>query len=127
MSSVLWLDYKGVSALFTGDAPFATEEKLLRDDRLGLLTPLGVTLSETEILKVSHHGSADSTSLAFLEYLQTETAILSYGKNNLYGHPSKEVCENLERADVTAYSTEGCGAVVITIEPSGKYTVDFVK
>lgn len=37
LSSVLWLDYKGTSTLFTGDAPFETEYLLKRDDELGLL------------------------------------------------------------------------------------------
>ena len=76
-SAVLWLDYQGVSALFTGDAPFSTEGALMRDDRLGLYEFLGVDLTSTEILKVAHHGSADGTSAEFLEYLRVKTAIVS--------------------------------------------------
>ncbi len=122
-SSVLWLDYKGVSALFTGDAPTQTESSLVRDDGLGLFGVYGVELKSTEILKVAHHGSADATSFGFLEYMHTETAVISCGKNNLYGHPSKEVQDNLQTANVDVYRTDERGTVVITVTPNGEYIV----
>lgn len=126
LSSVLWLDYRGVSALFTGDAPLATENVLMRDDGMGLFENRGVRLQSTEILKVSHHGSADATSLRFLQYLGVETAVISCGKNNLYGHPTLTVRENLKSAGVTAYRTDEQGTVVITITNAGKYAVTSV-
>lgn len=126
-SAVLWLDYQGVSALFTGDAPFKTEEVLMRDDRLGLFAQSGVTLADTEILKVAHHGSADSTSFEFLNYLGVETAIVSCGKDNAYGHPSEEVKENLARANVATHRTDERGTIVITVQPSGTYSVSQIE
>ncbi len=126
-SSVLWLDYKGVSALFTGDAPLATEGALTRDDTLGLYDAYGVALDSTEILKVAHHGSADSTGVSFLEYLNVQTSVISCGKNNLYGHPSDEVLYRLQQANVTAYCTDERGTVVITVTKDGKYTVECEK
>ena len=126
-SAVLWLDYQGVSALFTGDAPFSTEGALMRDDRLGLYEFLGVELTSTEILKVAHHGSADGTSAEFLEYLRVETAIVSCAKNNLYGHPSDKVTTNLRNAGVDSYVTAERGTVVVTIRADGSYSVDCEK
>ncbi|MBR4942586.1 MAG: MBL fold metallo-hydrolase [Clostridia bacterium] len=123
LSSVLWLDYMGVSVLLTGDAPFATEVDLMADDKLGVFNAKGVHLSNTEILKIAHHGSKDSTSLEFLKYLNAETAIISCGKNNLYGHPSDAVCENLKTLGVKTYRTDECGTVTVTIAANGKYSV----
>ncbi len=120
-SCVIWLDYQGASALFTGDAPFATEEKLMRDFQLGL-TFLGVPLTDTEILKVSHHGSRYATSLKFLEFLGVETAVISCGKNNAYKHPSDEVLRNLASCGASVYRTDESGSVVLTISKSGEYT-----
>ena len=126
-SSVLWLDYQGVSTLFTGDAPFKTEEILMRDDRLSLFDVCNVELSDTEILKVAHHGSADSTSLEFLDYLQVKTAVISCGKNNVYGHPTEEVKYNLEKAGVTSYRTDENGTVIVTVTSLGEYSVSTVS
>ncbi len=121
-SSVVWLDYMGASALFTGDADEKTEELLVRDDSLlNVFSPLGVTLSETEILKVGHHGSVSSSSLAFLEYLHVETAVISCGENNAYGHPSKEVLARLSGVGATTYRTDTSGHIVITVAGDGSY------
>lgn len=122
-SAVLWLDYLGVSALFTGDAPFETEELLMLDDRAGLFDHYGIELTSTEILKVAHHGSMYSTSFEFLRYLDVETAVISCGKNNVYGHPSEEVLENLTDAKAVAYRTDEQGTVMLTIAPSGEYSI----
>ncbi len=123
-SAVIWLDYHGVSALLTGDAPMEVESALMRDDNeLGLFSNLGVDLKSTEILKVAHHGSADSTSLEFLRYLNAETAVISCGKNNLYGHPSQEVQTNLQIAGVSSYRTDEIGSIVISVADDGKYTM----
>lgn len=126
-SAVLWLDYRGVSALFTGDAPSTTEEILLCNDQLGLYGFLGVELTSTEILKVAHHGSADGTSEEFLRYLQVKTAVISCAENNLYGHPSEKVQTNLRNAGVEAYVTAERGSVIVTVHADGTYSVDCTK
>ncbi|MBQ8308738.1 MAG: MBL fold metallo-hydrolase [Clostridia bacterium] len=123
-SAVVWLDYRGASVLFTGDAPKTTEEKLLRDDRLGLLTNTGVALSSTEILKVAHHGSADSTSREFVEYLGVEHAVISCGEDNLYGHPSNEACAALTGARAEILRTDLHGHVIATLSATGNYNFE---
>ena len=125
-SSVVWLDYCGVSALFTGDAPLETENLLMQDDKLNVFDTVEVSLTDTEILKVSHHGSADSTSLDFLQYLGVETAVISCGKNNVYGHPSETVQTNLLAAGAKTYVTAEVGNVVVTVGQEGLYTVKTV-
>lgn len=122
-SSVFWLDYQGVSALFTGDAPLSTEPLLQRDSRLGLFENRGVDLESTEILKVSHHGSRYSTSKEFVDFLGVETAVISCGKDNTYGHPSSEVCENLTAVGAKTYRTDEQGSVIVTVKANGAYEV----
>ena len=123
LSSVLWLEYKETSILFTGDAPLETETLLVRDDSLGLLDGFGVDLSDVEILKVAHHGSETATSKEFLEYLQLETAVVSCGKNNMYGHPTKEVVDRIAAAGAKLYRTDENGTVSITVQENGAYLV----
>ncbi len=125
-SAVLWLDYFGTSAFFGGDSDKATEETLLTYDSLGL-SPKGVTLSSTEILKVSHHGSKYSTSEKFLQGLGVETAVISCGKNNPYEHPNEETLQRLQAKGVDVYRTDVHGHLVLTASPSGEYTVKWVK
>ncbi len=45
------------------------------------------------ILKVGHHGSKTSSAPEFIQKLSPTDAVLSYGINNRYGHPNKEVLD----------------------------------
>ena len=47
------------------------------------------------ILKVGHHGSKTSSAPEFIKKLSPTDAVLSYGFNNRYGHPNKEVLDIL--------------------------------
>ncbi|MBQ8686027.1 MAG: MBL fold metallo-hydrolase [Clostridia bacterium] len=122
-SVVIWLDYMGTSALFTGDAPKSVEERLMRDGALGLHARYGVELTSTEILKVAHHGSNDSTGAAFLEFLHLQTAVVSCGEDNDYGHPSEEALINLRNAGAEIFRTDEDGSVIVTATKEGAYTV----
>lgn len=104
-------DYFGTSTLFCGDATSRIEETLIREAELNFFEDYGVRLDSTEILKVSHHGSATGTGEEFVRYLGVETAIISCGKDNLYGHPSAEVCDGLCR----------CGLKSLSYRPIGEY------
>ncbi len=117
-SAVLFLEYKGVSALFTGDLPMEQEEKLKDLSDAGLL---GVDLTDTEILKAGHHGSKYSTGETLLALLHAETAVISCGAN-AYGHPHEEVLERLRAAGVETYRTDEQGNVIVSIQTGG-YTV----
>lgn len=120
MSSVIWLDYNGASALFMGDAPKETEAKLMVDDSLGAFDSRKVDLSSTEILKVAHHGSDSSSSLEFLQYLNVKAAVISCGENNLYGHPTQNVLDNLAAVGAGVYRTDKLGNVMITVDKYGE-------
>ncbi|MBA7695942.1 ComE operon protein 3 [subsurface metagenome] len=53
-------------------------------------------LSST-VLKVAHHGSDTSTTPEFLAVVNPQLAVISVGKNNLYGHPTPEVMARLNQ------------------------------
>lgn len=126
-SSVIWLDYHGVSALFTGDATVQTENRLMEHYQLGLLENTQVDLTDTEILKVSHHGGEDSTSLGFLNFLGAETATISCGAGNAYGHPASSLLARLKVAGLNVYRTDLQGHISLTIRQNGTYQVGVSK
>lgn len=120
-SVTVWLDYMGVSALFAGDLSAEKEETLCTADKLGLLDDYNVDLFDTEILKVSHHGSKYSTSSSFIGYLNLQTAVISCGLKNSYGHPESETILRLQSENVEIYRTDAQGSVMITVKKDGSY------
>ena len=122
-SAVFWLDYNGVSALFSGDAPQEVEIKLKECAQLGLLWK-EVELNSTEIYKAAHHGSSSSSNYVFLEYLHAQTAVISCGKDNAYGFPSAAVSQNLNDLGIQTYRTDLHGSICITVKADATYTVE---
>jgi beta-lactamase superfamily II metal-dependent hydrolase len=55
---------------------------------------------KASVLKLGHHGSDTSSSLLWLEDVNPSIAIISAGKNNKYGHPSKETIFNLDKLKI---------------------------
>jgi len=101
-SIVLRLEYGKTSFLFTGDAEREEEQDLL---------DAGSTLAST-VLKVGHHGSANSTTYPFLREISPRYAVISVGKDNTYGHPTQAALSRLRDADVTLYRTDMQGDII---------------
>lgn len=74
---------------------------------------------DSEIMKVAHHGSHTSTSLEFLKEVSPEAAILTYGKNNKFGHPVDRVMENLRKVDTAIYPTATFGDITVRTDGDG--------
>lgn len=128
LSSVLWLDYHGVSALFTGDMTSSMETELLRDYEMGIFHDRELTLESTEILKVSHHGSGNASNMDFLKYIGVKTAVISCGTGNAYGHPAHETLGRLGEAGAQTYRTDTDGHIMITVSAtSNEYTVEKIS
>lgn len=109
-SIVLQLDYGETNCLFMGDAESEVEEN--------------VTWNDIDILKVSHHGSKDATSLTFLEKVKPEYSIISVGKDNSHNHPSNETLSNLNAVNSTIYRTDENGTIILTSDGTN-YHFDF--
>ena len=67
---------------------------------------------KTDILKIGHHGSKDSTSENFLQAAGPEVAVISVGAN-YFGHPSERVIELLKKTSIIVGRTDEQGAVIV--------------
>ena len=101
-SIVLKLSYGEVSFLLMGDADIRVEKEIL--DKTNV---------DATVLKAGHHGSNTSSSEAFIEAVNPKVTILSYGKDNSYGHPHAEVKSRLERISSQIYATAEVGNIVV--------------
>lgn len=79
--------------------------------------------TETDILKVGHHGANTSTSEMWLSALQPKDAVISVGKNNRYGHPNETILARLENYQIKIWRTDMDGAIVVYVKPTG-YRID---
>jgi competence protein ComEC len=102
-SMVVKVSYGQHSFLFTGDLEGIGEQALL------------TTVSDVHstVLKVGHHGSAKGTSPTFLSEVDPALAVISVGRNNSFGHPSKEVLRRLQDRGIKMYRTDKNGAVIL--------------
>ena len=82
-----------------GDASVKVEDNLIKKYQLG----------QVDFLKVGHHGSKTSTSLAFVNMINPKYALISVGGKNKYGHPNKEALENLKNSII--YRTDILGTL----------------
>lgn len=103
-SIVSKLVYKNKSFLLTGDAPKASEYKMIA---------LNESLLDVDVLQVGHHGSDTSTSLLFAKDVSPEIAVISVGKNNRYGHPHKATLGTLESVGARILQTAKEGTIMI--------------
>ena len=126
-SSVVYLEYMGIRILFAGDIPNKIEEELVFSDVNGLMTSTGASLADLDVLKVSHHGSKDASSLEFLEYTAPNTAVISCGRDNAYGNPTEVVLGRLNSVGANIYRTDVHGNIVVTVYADGRpYAVSIV-
>ena len=87
-----------------GDAGVEVEEDLIEK----------YNLRNIDVLKVRHHGSKTSSGKNFIDEINPKYLIISVGKNNRYGHPNKEVLENLK--DSKIYRTDKDGSIMFKIK-----------
>lgn len=100
-STALRVLYKDQSILFTGDMEEAEEKEILQS---------GADIRST-ILKIAHHGSKTSTSTGFLLAVDPELAVISAGKDNSYGHPSRSTLERLAHFGIPVRTTADEGTI----------------
>lgn len=114
MSVIAKVNYKNASYLFNGDAEKEREKELLSS---------GADL-KADVLKAGHHGSSTSSTADFIHAVKPKIAVISCGKDNDYGHPSKKTLKTL--SDAKVYRTDRSGTIVISSNGE-KYTVSEEK
>jgi beta-lactamase superfamily II metal-dependent hydrolase len=102
-SVIIMLTYGNFKMLFTGDSEDETETRLLEK---------AVAL-KAQVLKVAHHGSQYATTDEFLKKVSPETAIISCGEDNNYGHPAPPTLDKLKKANIKTYRTDLQGEITI--------------
>ncbi len=96
----------------------STDVLLTADAESNVTVPLG--LSEVEIIKVAHHGSADEQLPEFLRRTSPSVAVISVGRENTYGHPTPETLAALSDAPgLTVLRTDKDGRIVV--ESDGRH------
>ena len=84
-SVVLRLVYGDVSFLLTAD--------IFREAESGLVAQAAHI--DSDVLKVAHHGSRNSSIASFLAGVSPVVAVISSGEGNRFGHPHPETVEAL--------------------------------
>ena len=110
-SNVIYTELNGYKFMFMGDASVTTEKEIL--DKYNLL--------DIDVLKVGHHGSKTSSGKEFIDEINPKYSIISVGKKNRYGHPNKEVLDNLYNSKV--YRTDEDGSIMFKIK-NNKLKID---
>ena len=103
-SNVIYTELNGYKFMFMGDASVTTEKEIL--DKYNL--------SDIDVLKVGHHGSKTSSSKYFIDAINPKYSVISVGRNNRYGHPNKEVLDNLYNSKI--YRTDQDGSIMFKIK-----------
>ena len=108
-SNVIYFKYGTFKFLFMGDA--GIEKDILEK----------YNISDVYVLKVGHHGSKTSSSIEFINEINPKYSIISVGKNNRYGHPNKEVLNNLDNSKI--YRTDEDGSILFKIK-NNKFQIE---
>ncbi len=91
------------SFLLTGDSPQAIEHYEVS---------LDPKILKSDVLKPGHHGSDTSGSAEFIGVADPEYAVLSVGKDNIYGHPKQSTLDTLNQFGVKILRTDEQGTIV---------------
>lgn len=89
--------------LLTGDCELAVLEKIAKEN------------IEYEVVKAPHHGSSKSFRPGLYKDLGADVVVFSVGPNN-YGHPGKEILQELTRAGLPIYRTDWDREVVLLLK-----------
>lgn len=106
-SCVLRASGPGGSVVLTGDLERAGERRLLAD---------GAEL-DADVLVVPHHGSASSSTPAFVDAVEPRYALVPVASDDRYGLPDDAVLRRYRRAGARLLSTARDGAIRVGLEP----------
>jgi competence protein ComEC len=102
-SVMLLVRYGDNSLLLTGDIEKQGESAVLNE---------GINLRD-DIVKVAHHGSKTSSTAAFVSATHPSLAIISVGRNSIFGHPNKEVVERWRASGAEVMTTGQKGTISV--------------
>ena len=126
-STTLYVRYGSFTAILNGDLEKDGEEKCLAymKTRTDLFDPDGN--NRVTVLKAGHHGSRFATGEAWLSFWKPDTAVISCGRHNSYGHPSPEVLNRLEAEGALLLDTPSCGCITCRTDGRGVKIETFLR
>lgn len=95
-SIVNYLNAYNIKFLFMGDASIETELDIISKYNL-----------KADVIKIGHHGSKTSSDKKFINTINPKYSIISVGENNRYGHPNKEVLDNINKTKILRTDNDG--------------------
>lgn len=112
-SVVVRFDLPEAAVLLLGDLGEDAQDRLLARHRIG---------SAVDIVKVSHHGSADQSD-RLADRIGATLAVVSVGADNGYGHPTSSALELYESTGASPVRTDQLGTIVIAPGGTGGFRV----
>ena len=117
-SIVLLLEYNGIKMLFTGDAEQENEDMILTS---------GENI-DCDFVKIGHHGSATSSTQAFIDACSADWAVATTQYNSPHGLPKEEILTRWKDSgaavlcthqygDIYAFVLDGSFAVFTSQQP----------
>ena len=103
-SGIKKIVYGNTSFLFVGDLEYPGEI---------FYTIKYNKVLDSDVLKVSHHGSKTATSEKFLSLVTPQISLISAGIKNKFGHPSEIVLERLKKFNSKILRTDSSGAILL--------------
>jgi len=105
-SLVMKIQFKNIGILLAADIEKEAEFWMMRK---------GFSL-KADLLKIPHHGSASSSTQAFLERVKPSYAILTVSEQNLGRLPHPEVLKRYERLGTNIFRTDKHGAIRVVTD-----------
>jgi competence protein ComEC len=112
-SLVVALRYRGRTMLFTGDIEAEGEDELV-----------AAGIGRVDVVKVPHHGSPTSSTAALIAATRPAVAVISCGRGNSFGFPSREVLDRWRDAGAEIARTDRDGAITVTIDLHGALAIE---
>ncbi|KKP37834.1 MAG: putative hydrolase [Candidatus Peregrinibacteria bacterium GW2011_GWA2_33_10] len=113
-SIVFSMHYGENIILFPGDIEEKMEQELLLEN----------PDLETDIIKISHHGSNTSTQEEFLEKIKPDFAIISCGLYNQFSHPHPDLIKRLILQNIRVYRTDYQGNITFILDKEKIIKID---
>lgn len=114
-SVVLKLQFRNRSILLTGDIEKKTEAALTASDL------------QADVVKVAHHGSRTSSTEPFVTKTKPRFAIISVGRDSMFGHPHAEVVERWKATGAEVLTTGEGGTITVTTDGMDLWLERFIE
>ncbi|MEG1427879.1 MAG: ComEC/Rec2 family competence protein [Oscillospiraceae bacterium] len=111
-SLVFRVYYEDFSTLFTGDAGLAAEKNILKSDMH----------LQSDVLKISHHGSDTASCEDFLTAVNPKLAVISVGQDRNF-LPNLQVMNRLKNMNIPTYRTDTQGTLIVSYNHLGNINI----